>query len=182
VAEHFARLTDRGTPVTLMTSPGDTYTLHHGDCLTELRAMPNSSVDSIVTDPPYGLSSVSPENVTSAIVKWAGGDREYSPEGRGFMGNAWDAFVPPPAVWDECIRVLKPGGHLLSFAGSRTIDIMTISIRMAGFDIRDTIMWIYGTGFPNRSTCPRPSTRRRGRARGYRHAARRCRDTGRQLC
>ena len=64
------------------------------------------------------------------------------------MGKTWDSFVPPPAVWDECMRVLKPGGHLLVFAGTRTQDLMGLSIRLAGFDIRDGIGWIYGSGFP----------------------------------
>ena len=119
-----------------------------GDCLEVLRAMPDNSVDSIVTDPPYGLSNVKPERITEAITAWAAGDRERVPDGRGFMGKAWDSFVPPPAVWDECLRVLKPGGHLVAFAGSRTHDLMGLSIRMAGFEIRDGLAWLYGTGFP----------------------------------
>ena len=69
-----------------------------GDCLEVLRAMPDNSVDSIVTDPPYGLSNVKPERITEAITAWATGDRERVPDGRGFMGKAWDSFVPPPAV------------------------------------------------------------------------------------
>jgi site-specific DNA-methyltransferase (adenine-specific) len=64
------------------------------------------------------------------------------------MSQSWDAFVPPPAVWDECFRILKPGGHLLSFAGTRTVDLMGLSIRLAGFDIRDSLAWLYGSGFP----------------------------------
>ena len=119
-----------------------------GDCLEVLRSMPDNSVDSIVTDPPYGLSNVKPERITEAITAWAAGDRERVPDGRGFMGKAWDSFVPPPAVWDECLRVLKPGGHLVAFAGSRTHDLMGLSIRMAGFEIRDGLAWLYGTGFP----------------------------------
>ena len=119
-----------------------------GDCLEVLRAMPDNSVDSIVTDPPYGLSNAKPERITEAITAWATGDRERVPDGRGFMGKAWDSFVPPPAVWDECLRVLKPGGHLVAFAGSRTHDLMGLSIRMAGFEIRDGLAWLYGTGFP----------------------------------
>jgi site-specific DNA-methyltransferase (adenine-specific) len=79
---------------------------------------------------------------------WAGGDRDHIPAGKGFMGKQWDAFVPPPAVWDECYRVLKPGGHMLVFAGSRTIDLMGLSVRFAGFEIRDSITWIYAQGFP----------------------------------
>lgn len=136
------------------THPGDTMTtsdqvtVHHDDCLTALRAMPDASVSAIVTDPPYGLSNTDPASVADTITKWATGDREHVPTGRGFMGKAWDAFVPPPAVWDECLRVLKPGGHMVVFAGSRTQDLMGLSIRLAGFDIRDSVAWLYGSGFP----------------------------------
>ena len=66
----------------------------------------------------------------------------------GFMGKSWDGFVPPPAVWEECMRVLKPGGHMAVFAGARTQDLMGLSIRLAGFEIRDTLGWVYGSGFP----------------------------------
>lgn len=118
--------------------------VHHGDCLAVLRTLPDNSVDSIVTDPPYGLSNTSPEQVADTITRWATGERDYLPGGKGFMGKAWDGFVPPPAVWDECLRVLKPGGHMLVFAGSRTQDLMGLSIRLAGFEIRDTLGWIYG--------------------------------------
>jgi DNA modification methylase len=102
----------------------------------------------VVTDPPYGLANTSPEQVADTIVRWVNGDRDYLPGGAGFMGKAWDAFVPPVAVWDECLRVLKPGGHVLAFAGSRTHDLMTLALRLAGFDIRDSIAWLYGSGFP----------------------------------
>lgn len=120
----------------------------HGDCLDHLRSMPDNSVDAIVTDPPYGLSNTTPDKVADTIVRWASGEREHVPEGRGFMGRPWDAFVPPPAVWDECLRVLKPGGHMAVFAGSRTQDLMGMSIRLAGFELRDSLAWIYGSGFP----------------------------------
>lgn len=123
-------------------------TVNTGDCLAWLRSMPDNSVDSIITDPPYGLSNFKPARITEAITAWASGDRESVPDGRGFMGKAWDSFVPPPAVWDECLRVLKPGGHLVAFAGSRTHDLMGLSIRMAGFEIRDGLAWLYGSGFP----------------------------------
>ena len=126
----------------------DHVTLHHGDCLEVLATLPDASVDSVVTDPPYGLANTSPEQVADTIVRWVNGDRDYLPGGSGFMGKAWDAFVPPVAVWDECLRVLKPGGHLLAFAGSRTHDLMALGIRLAGFEIRDSIAWLYGSGFP----------------------------------
>lgn len=98
-----------------------TYTLHLGDCIEAMRAMPDNSVDSIVTDPPYGLS---------------------------FMGKKWDYDVPSVEIWVECLRVLKPGGHLLAFAGTRTQHRMAVRIEDAGFEIRDMIAWVYGSGFP----------------------------------
>lgn len=123
-------------------------TIHHGDCLTALRDLPDASVDAVVTDPPYGLSNTTPAQVTETITRWASGEREYLPSARGFMGHEWDGFVPPVAVWDECLRVLKPGGHLLAFAGSRTQDLMGLAVRLAGFEIRDSVAWLYGSGFP----------------------------------
>ena len=123
-------------------------TIHNGDCIEVMSQMPPESVDAIVTDPPYGLSNTTPAQVADTITKWAGGDRDHVPTGRGFMGKSWDAFVPPPAVWDECLRVLKPGGHMLVFAGSRTQDLMGLSIRLAGFELRESLAWLYGAGFP----------------------------------
>lgn len=122
--------------------------LRSGDCLAVLRAMPDASVDAVVCDPPYGLAEHRVQEVAAAMGAWCSGDRERVPTGKGFMGRDWDGFVPPPAVWDECLRVLKPGGHLLAFAGSRTYDLMGLSIRLAGFEIRDGLQWLYGSGFP----------------------------------
>ncbi|WP_306357428.1 MULTISPECIES: site-specific DNA-methyltransferase [unclassified Nocardia] len=123
-------------------------TVYPGDCLGVLRDIPDASVNSVVTDPPYGLSATSPAQTTDAVRNWLDGDRSWTPAGSGFMGKAWDSFVPPPAVWDECLRVIKPGGYLVAFAGSRTHDLMALAIRLAGFEIRDSLMWIYGSGFP----------------------------------
>jgi site-specific DNA-methyltransferase (adenine-specific) len=92
-----------------------------GDSVDKLKELEDNSVDSIVTDPPYGLS---------------------------FMGKKWDYDVPSQEIFEECLRVLKPGGHLLSFAGSRTYHRMAVRVEDAGFEIRDQIMWIYGSGFP----------------------------------
>ena len=123
--------------------------IRHGDCLKVLREMPDNSVDSVVTDPPYGLSNTKPQQVSDVLASWVAGDAEAVPAKRGgFMGKDWDSFVPPPAVWEECLRVLKPGGHMAVFAGTRTQDLMGLSIRLAGFEIRDTLGWIYGSGFP----------------------------------
>ena len=123
-----------------------TYQLFIGNNLEILPTLPDNSVDSIVTDPPYGLSDN--KYVADTIARWIAGERDFVPDGKGFMGKSWDAFVPPPALWDECLRVLKPGGHLLSFFGSRTQDIGALAIRLAGFEIRDSIAWLYGSGFP----------------------------------
>jgi hypothetical protein len=95
--------------------------LLHGDCLERLQELPDCSVDACVTDPPYGLS---------------------------FMGKKWDYDVPGEDIWRECLRVLKPGGHLLAFAGTRTQHRMAVRIEDAGFEIRDMIAWVYGSGFP----------------------------------
>lgn len=121
------------------------FTLHLGDCLETLKSLPDNSVDSIVTDPPYGFSKE--PDMAEVLRHWLAGD-DYQHKGGGFMGKTWDSFVPGPAIWKECLRVLKPGGHLLSFFGTRTQDMGTLAIRLAGFEIRDSIAWVYGSGFP----------------------------------
>ena len=98
-----------------------THTIINLDCLEYLRSLQDNTFDSIVTDPPYGLS---------------------------FMGKKWDYDVPSVEIWRECLRVLKPGGHLLSFAGTRTQHRMAVNIEDAGFEIRDMIAWVYSSGFP----------------------------------
>lgn len=129
------------------------WTLHPGDCLDVLKTLPDNSVDAVVTDPPYGLSNHDAVDVAEALRAWLDG-KPYTPKGKGFMGKDWDAFVPGPEVWRECLRVLKPGGHLLVFAGTRTQDLMGIAVRLAGFDARDSVVvqgmlhWTYGSGFP----------------------------------
>lgn len=101
-----------------------------GDCIEKLKELKDNSIDSIVTDPPYGIS---------------------------FMNKKWDYDVPSVDIWKECLRVLKPGGHLLSFSGSRTYHRMAVRIEDAGFEIRDQIMWIYGSGFPKGKTQLKPA-------------------------
>ena len=99
--------------------------LHNGDCLNVLKMMIEDEVfvDSIVTDPPYEL---------------------------GFMGRSWDStgIAFQKETWELCFKVLKPGGHLLAFSGSRTYHRMAVAIEDAGFEIRDQVMWLYGSGFP----------------------------------
>jgi len=124
----------------------------------------DNSIDAIVTDPPYGLSKE--PNMTEVLCHWLAGD-DYTHGGSGFMGNSWDSFVPGPAVWKEAIRCLKPGGYALVFAGSRTQDLMATSLRLAGFEIRDTIMWVYGSGFPKSMDVSKAIDKRGGATVGW---------------
>ena len=98
-----------------------TYRIIKGDSEIELLKFADNSIDSIVCDPPYGLD---------------------------LLGKKWDAIVPKVAIWKECLRVLKPGGHLLAFAGTRTQHRLVVNIEDAGFEIRDMLLYLYGTGFP----------------------------------
>jgi len=119
--------------------------LHLSDNMAILKAMDDNSIDSIVTDPPYGLGKEPNPNIL--LREWL--EFGYSEvKGKGFMGKEWDAFVPQPNFWKECFRVLKPGGHVLSFYGTRTYDWGVLAMRLAGFEIRDCVMWVYGSGFP----------------------------------
>lgn len=123
------------------------FNLFNGDCLDVLKRLPDNSVDSIVTDPPYGLSNQSQDDIVKCLTAWLA-DEAYTHGSSGFMGKNWDSFVPSPTVWKECLRVLKHGGYIACFAGSRTQDLMGMSLRLAGFELRDTIMWVYASGFP----------------------------------
>ena len=101
--------------------------IHNGDCRDVLRTLDAESIDACVTDPPYGLS---------------------------FMGKGWDRGVPGVEFWAEVLRVLKPGAHLLAFGGSRTFPRLAVAIEDAGFEIRDTLSWLYGSGFPKSHNLP----------------------------
>jgi len=98
-----------------------TYTIYNNDCLAQMKLMPDNSVDAIVTDPPYGLS---------------------------FMGKEWDHGVPGKEFWEEALRIAKPGAHILAFGGTRTVHRLACAIEDAGWEIRDRIHWVYGSGFP----------------------------------
>ena len=117
----------------------------NGNNIDLLKKYPDNYFDAIVTDPPYGLGK---EPDTAKMLKaWLEvGYMEV--KGSGFMGKEWDAFVPQPIFWKEIYRVLKHGGHILSFFGTRTYDWGVMAMRLAGFEVRDCIQWLYGSGFP----------------------------------
>jgi site-specific DNA-methyltransferase (adenine-specific) len=121
------------------------HSLYHGDCLEMLASLGDDSVDACVTDPPYGLSA--PPDIAEVLRHWLADDT-YKHSGRGFMGRNWDSFVPGPNVWRELFRVLKPGAHAVVFAGQRTVDLMTIALRIAGFEVRELFGWLQWQGFP----------------------------------
>ena len=117
----------------------------NGNNIDILKTFPDNYFDAVVTDPPYGLGKE--PNAAELMKDWVQfGYHEV--KGTGFMGKEWDAFVPQPIFWKELFRVLKHGGHVLSFFGTRTYDWGVMSMRFAGFEVRDCIQWLYGSGFP----------------------------------
>ncbi len=125
-----------------------TYQIHTGRCEDVLKTLPANSLDALVTDAPYGLTdNLGPDTLRTVLAHWLAGV-ECEHKGGGFMGKDWDSFVPSPAIFGEALRVLKPGAWCAVFAGSRTQDLMTLSLRLAGFEVKDVGMWLYGTGFP----------------------------------
>ena len=117
------------------------YGVVHADCLEVMRRLPDNFVDAVVTDPPYGL---------------------------GFMGKNWDHGVPGVEFWKEALRIAKPGAHLLSFGGTRTFHRIACAIEDAGWEIRDTIMWVYGSGFPKSMDISKAIDKKLGASRAER--------------
>ena len=145
----------------------------HGDCLDVMREMDAASVDAIVTDPPYALTANKKGGTGPASLNVA------SPAGRarvttGFMGKAWDGKIPGVEVWAEVLRVAKPGAHLLAFGGTRTFHRLICAIEDAGWEIRDCIMWVYGSGFPKSHQVGAAVHRRLGQDGACQCAAKTC--------
>ena len=133
-------------------------TVYNGDCLEVMDKMEKCSVDSIVTDPPYhltsivdrfGKASIDDDTLTSKKVR-SGADSYSRLIRTGFMGKEWDGgdIAFQVDTWRKCLELLKPGGHLIAFSGSRTYHRMAVAIEDAGFEIRDQCIWLYGSGFP----------------------------------
>jgi site-specific DNA-methyltransferase (adenine-specific) len=152
-----------------MTTPiyqDGSVTLHRGDCLDVLRELPDNSVDAVITDPPYGIRFMGKAWDGADIEERTARGRETSPMPEGVGGpqggyrsraaeagrydlSANAAFGEWCREWaTECLRILKPGGHLLAFGGSRTWHRLSSGIEDAGFEVRDSIAWLYGSGFP----------------------------------
>lgn len=131
------------TPIHATLVPGQ-LVLRQGDCLEALRQWPDSSVNAIVCDPPYGMSE-NPPPIADVLRAWLA-DEEYVHRGGGIKKNEWDAWVPGPSTWKECLRVLKPGGYLIAFSGARTAYALTVAVDLAGFEIRNTLAWIHADG------------------------------------
>ena len=130
--------------------------LYSGDMLKVVPTLKANSIDSVCTDPPYHLVSIvkrfgQPNSAPVKLKKIAGQSGSPFERGaRGFMGKAWDGgdVAFRPETWREIWRVLKPGGHVLAFGGTRTFGRMQVALEDAGFEIRDAIAWLYGSGFP----------------------------------
>ena len=126
--------------------------LVNGDCLEEIQKLVDKGVqvDSIVTDPPYHLTSIVERFGKEGSAPAKDKDGAFQRQSKGFMGKEWDGgdIAFRKETWELFMKVLKPGGHLLAFSGSRTYHRMAVAIEDAGFDIRDQIMWLYGSGFP----------------------------------
>lgn len=121
-------------------------TVHLGDCLAIMPTIADNSVDAVICDPPYHLTSIVERFKSGTAAK----DATFGRMSKGFMGKEWDGgdIAFRPETWMHVLRILKPGGHLLAFSHARTYHRMACAIEDAGFEIRDMIEWIYGSGFP----------------------------------
>jgi site-specific DNA-methyltransferase (adenine-specific) len=128
------------------------YKLYEGQMQEVLDSLPENSVDAIICDPPYDLISIGKRfgKPGSAPCSTKNNDGSFARLSRGFMGKTWDGtgVAFKKETWEHCLRVLKDGGYLLAFGGTRTFHRMACAIEDAGFEIRDTLMWLYGSGFP----------------------------------
>jgi len=126
-------------------------TLFHADMLDALKALPAECIDSVCTDPPYHLTSVVKRfgSATAAPAKF-GTEGAFQRQSTGFMGTVWDGgdIAFRVETWLEVLRVLKPGGHVAAFGATRGYHRMACAIEDAGFEIRDSLCWLYGVGFP----------------------------------
>lgn len=129
-----------------------TWEVHQGDASELLRGQADASIDAVVTDPPYALTGASRNGSQRVNPDNAYGRARIG--ARGFMDKTWDAEIPGPELWAEVLRVAKPGAHIVAFGGTRTHHRLWCAIEDAGFEIRDTLFWLYGNGFPKSRNGP----------------------------
>tara|TARA_R100001163_G_scaffold65187_1_gene61517 strand:+ start:1708 stop:3141 length:1434 start_codon:yes stop_codon:yes gene_type:complete len=143
-------------------------TVYNGDCLEVMDTIDKCSVDSVVTDPPYHLTSIVKRygKEDSAPAQF-GTDGVFARASKGFMGKEWDGgdIAFQTNTWRKCYELLKPGGHLIAFSGSRTYHRMAVAIEDAGFEIRDQCIWLYGSGFPKSLNIGKEVDKRMGNER-----------------
>jgi DNA modification methylase len=142
-------------------------TVTQGDSREVLKGFPDNHFDSVVTDPPYALVSIVKRFGKAGGSAPAKGNDAYTRASAGFMGQQWDTGETAfdPAFWAEVLRVLKPGGHIAAFSGTRTYHRMAVAIEDAGFEIRDQLAWTYGSGFPKSHDVSKGIDKRNGDAR-----------------
>lgn len=134
-----------------LTTDADAVRVFHGDSRDVLKTFPDNHFDSVVCDPPYALVSITKQfGAENAAPAQVGASGAYARASAGFMGQKWDTGETAFAVtfWAEVMRVLKPGGHVIAFSGTRTYHRLAVAIEDAGFEIRDMVAWLYGSGFP----------------------------------
>ena len=145
-------------------------TVYNGDCLEVMDKLDKCSVDSIVTDPPYHLTSIVKRfgKEDSAPAQF-GTDGAFARASKGFMGKEWDGgdIAFQVDTWRKCYELLKPGGHLIAFSGSRTYHRMAVAIEDAGFEIRDQCIWLYGSGFPKSHNIGKEIDKKMGNQREF---------------
>lgn len=145
--------------------PAEVIQVANQDSLQFLRSLPADSIDSVISDPPYGMSELSLAEVRRALASWLWG-QPHTGEKAGYLGQTWDSFVPGPELWSECLRVLRPGGYLCAFASSRTQDLMALAIRLAGFTIVDELAWFHVHKMPKGADIAKAIDKSRGHWRG----------------
>ena len=123
------------------------YAVVCGDATAVLASLPDDCAHVTYCDPGYGLSQIDTADVVACLTAWLAG-KPYVHKAAGFMGHEWDSFVPGPEAWREVHRALRPGGYCVAFSSTRTVDLLGIAVRLAGFDIREGMAWVFGSGFP----------------------------------
>lgn len=132
----------------LMSCPGGSAEVHHADARDFLPLLAPSSVHACVTDPPYHMTKHTPAFSSAIIAEWAAG-RDYEPTSpESWLGEPWDAALPQPSLWRQVHRALVPGGFALVFAAPKNADLVGVSLRLAGFELRDQIAWVHRNGMP----------------------------------